>query len=198
MCVFTRYTTIKNSSTMKSTDEMYDIVSNEATKVWGNGKMRDWFVKQIKRAVMINDTQFIAFENPRIETEFLFGYSDLGQGRSFDENHELMKNVREHVIEYFIEQNTRDIRNKLEKLRDDDVQFYKLIQYSGGVNEVCVNEVTYLTRDVETKTMLTPDERRRVIEAYEIELEQMTKRCHTWLKKYGSEKITLTSYWMDR
>lgn len=183
---------------MKKTDAMYNIVFDEATAVWGNSTMRDWMINTIKRASMINDTQFIAFDNPQIKTEFWFGYSDIGQGRSYDENNKLMENVRNHIIKHFIESNTDSIKSTLERLRDENVQFYKQIHYNGGVNEVVVHDVTPYTRDVETKMMITKEERERVIKAFEKELEYMTKRCHTWLKKYGTEKISISSYWVDR
>lgn len=184
---------------MKPTDKNYKMLSDEIKLIWrDNKKMYDWCMKNIKRVTKINeDGDFIAFSNPTLETEFWFGYSDIGQGLSYDDNIKRMEKIRDSITKHFITENTRKFEEMIELLRDKNNEFYVTIKYMGGKHMMHVDQRPPFSRE-DISRLIDFDEREKIIDAYITELEKMTKRCVTWLKKYGTEKIKLRTYWIDR
>lgn len=45
---------------------------------------------------------------------------------------------------------------------------------------------------------LSNDDRARLLTGYKLALEAMEKRCNTYLKRYGVDKLSFRTYWADR
>ena len=186
---------------MKPTDKNYDLLSAEMRLIWGDdAKMFEWEMKEFKRVYVINDNNdFIALTNMPITNEFYFGYSDCGQGPSYDDMSNTIDWVRKNLTRYFIERNTSHLEEELKNLRDETIPFGVYVNYGRGKHCMCFEKIERWTNLNEMKMrVMTKDERKIIIKAYEVELERMTRRCITWLKRYGEKKLIIRTYWMDR
>ena len=82
--------------------------------VWGNSqKMIDYCVKQAAVFIPVANNGIAVIDKPHIETDFYFGYSDCGQGLSYEENNERVNHVSDNLAEYFVNYNLRDINEKI-------------------------------------------------------------------------------------
>lgn len=157
-----------------------------------------------------------------LQTEFLFGYSDMGQGETREQARAHCEYARTHD-DYFIEENTENLREQLARLKNESTKMCKYL-YLGRLAIAEKNPEMYQawdlirsednpddpiwhdTLDSYNKEFydngyiraITSEERERLIVGYQIALEMQEKRCRKYLKRYGLSKIKTSVYWMDR
>lgn len=206
-----------NKASQKELKERYAVIMKA---VWGNSqKMVDYCVKKANVFIPVNNGIAI-IDKPSIETDFWFGYSDCGQGLSYDENKERVDSVRENIKDYFFEKNLKDINEHIKDIEDiiecaeNEYSEYICVNrkhYSDEVIECRVievlnryrgwgmgNSIEYLQQNDSTATIATYDEMVRYLNAYKYVKEQFTKRLEAYWKKYGSTKLHIGTYWVDR
>lgn len=186
---------------MKTTDKNYNALREEMNRIWGtNSHMSDYCCKQANQIVFVGDGDFIVIEKKSLEKDFWFGYSDCGQGLSYEENNDKMKNVSNNISQYFIERNIADLKEMIEQLQDETKRWFKIVNYSGGLHCVTLKTDDYLNRWGYNNPDYVEIDRKYIddiLEAYECELEARVKRCISYLKRFKN-KINVNSYWVDR
>lgn len=169
--------------------------------------MINWCLKQAAYFVPINDGKgIIAIDKHHIETQFYSGYSDIGQGMSYEENNKYMKDVNDSIEEYFINANMSSINSIINRLQEiiDGSTSYKIVQrghYTRQSVECCVRsfEVYHYWDSVPSDSEeLSIEDVKTLLEGYKLYKVDYKKRLITYLKKYGRKHIRMSSYWIDR
>ena len=178
----------------------------ELEKVWKNDTdMVEYCIKQTQSLVKLSTGQLFATDKPSIETRFCFGYSDIGQGPSYDECNDEMDDFRKHEAEYFKHENLQCFDNFIEQLDGDGVkQLYVTNRYRDdyGANIVTTTwisdfdfECHGLRREMYTK--VSAQDKEAIKAVYLADRADMEKRLDTYLKKYGTKKLHVWRYWID-
>ena len=187
--------------TNKMNSELKNIISNEYAKVWGEGShMQTYCVKRAKNAVLMHDGSVIIFDNNSIDKNFYFGYSDCGQGVSYEDNNERIQNINDNLLSYFYRHNLNNIFHSLRKINPNNKyrKPYIVTNYKGS--NICVLE-TYNDYDfnnlAEKPVEMTDDDIAAYNKVIKIERKRFVTRLNSYIKKYGTTKLTVDSYWAD-
>lgn len=189
--------------------------------VWGNSqKMIDYCVKQAAVFIPVANNGIAVIDKPHIETDFYFGYSDCGQGLSYEENNERVNHVTDNLAEYFVNYNLRDINEKIKLIEEildsgnKDGEY--IIINSGHYSSDTVNSahsmqivrpynfytgnatLEEVQRHDATAAIASLEDVKRYLEAYKFVKEMFTKRLNTYLKRFGTSKLSVGTYWVDR
>lgn len=182
-------------------------IYNEYLKCW-NADMATFCTKGICDGVEFPWGIFVA-SKPDIKKEFYFGYSDCGQGLSFEENNNRMEEVERNKTRYFIEQNIEPLNNIIDKLRNSHFVYVYNVCYGDTPINLFVHkfssydllqegETPYRNKSINAGYReLTMDEREKLITFYEGMIEKHTKRVLNYVKRF-SKNISIHSYWIDR
>jgi hypothetical protein len=147
----------------------------------------------------------------KIKTEFSFGYSDIGQGMSYDEMREAMTAARNDE-DFFFDENLEEIKDDFEKIEKHQAYIVRLYLPINGENAnlwglrwSCSSWPEDLERNFGKEGVdyfaferLSPDDQNSIYDLLGTAAERMRDRCEKWLKRYGKEKLRFDSYWMDR
>ncbi len=191
------------------------ILTDDERKQWiENSDLPDWYYKEYPIVVRLSGGEVVAIESDRLQTEFW--HHD--EGPDYDEHCSVTENEQTQRA-YFIAENTSKLQGVLDRLKGVCQSSYKylwLIKFRARnegdfwqlqKSSVCpdaTNAVDYLDeyeRGLYDKGFYKPlsdDDKQRLITAYELAIEKQTKRCNTWLKRYGTEKLSFRTYWADR
>lgn len=184
----------------------YEIGLREA---WNNSeKMVKYDMSRIAYLVPICDGKYIiSLSKPILEKEFHFGYSDMGQGLSYEENNERMKNVRQNLAEHFKKENLSSVNNEIEmveKIIEGKTwqKAYHFVTYYSAPEDSIIHQIGYDTQYGRTFNGKSYDFDIRDLKLFLIGLkylkEYTEKKIDTYLKKYGTSKLHVSSYWIDR
>ena len=183
---------------------------------WKENKITDSMTKcclgHVAVFVPILGGKFIAIvEKERIDKTFYFGYSDCGQGRSWDENQDLAAHVRKNIEEYFIKHNLEGVDRWIREFEDyleyeniegDVPKMYCYPHYYGQDPDAVLCHVTTCRPgwDVipENAKEVPFEDVRLIIEAYKEYRVMLEKQLNTYLKKYGAKHLHVSTYWVDR
>lgn len=189
--------------------------------VWGNSQnMIDYCVKQASVFIPVANNGIAVIDKPRIETDFYFGYSDCGQGLSYEENNERVNHVSDHLAEYFVSYNLRDINEKIkliEEILDSENKDGEYIIINSGhySSDILGNArslqivkpynfytgnttLEEIQRHDASAVVASIEDVKRYLEAYKFIKETFTKRLNTYLKRFGTSKLSVGTYWVDR
>lgn len=189
--------------------------------VWGNSQnMIDYCVKQASVFIPVANNGIAVIDKPRIETDFYFGYSDCGQGLSYEENNERVNHVSDHLAEYFVSYNLRDINEKIKLIeeildsgnKDGEYIIINSGHYSSDIlgnarSLQIVKPYNFYTgnttleeiqRHDASAVVASIEDVKRYLEAYKFIKETFTKRLNTYLKRFGTSKLSVGTYWVDR
>jgi hypothetical protein len=191
----------------KQLKERYSIGLKDVWKK--DSKMIDWEMKQITFIAPICDGKYlINFTKPHIETEFWFGESDMGQGLSHDENNKRMNGVMLNIEQYFIDKNMEGINDEINTIKNilSGKSSYKakhyLHYYSCPVDSPIHGftiESPYYGSGVSGETYdISNKDLKIILKALELNKERFMTRLVSYLKKYGTKKLHVRSYWIDR
>ena len=210
---------VKESYSVKDSP-LYELYKNEMMETWhGDQKMVDFELKNCNYIVQLNNGDYYIIEKPRIEKDFCFGYSDCGQGQSFDEAQETAQAA--HNEKYFMDQNLKDINETIQEFETrrtpgadyrGELKFYKTYKYTNGQErhqKAIRSFYTYETYNEDGElakeerrynykfTELTDQEIDAIITGYKEVKRQFVKRLNAYLKKYGVSKLHIWTYWLD-
>ena len=185
--------------------ELKNKIYGEYLKYWDE-KMAKFCTKEICEALEVNGMIVVA-EKPELQTSFYFGYSDMGQGLSYEENNVRTEQVKKHKDEYFTEKNTEGLTKIIDNLLtmpfvyvypavygDTPINLFQL--KFGKYDLIQDGERPYRNMNIEYR-VLTMEERKAIVKMYERMLEKQTKRVQNYLKRF-SKKISVNTYWIDR
>lgn len=176
------------------------------------GRMTSCCLGHVAVFVPILDDKFIfTIDKERVDKTFYFGYSDCGQGRTWDENQAITEHVRKNIEDYFIEHNLKSIDQKIADMKD----YLEYEHIEGSIKKMyCYPH--YYEQDPEAVLChvstcrpgwdLIPenskevsfDDARLILEALEAYRVTFEKQLHTYLKKYGAKHLSVSTYWIDR
>lgn len=210
---------VKESYSVKDSP-LYGLYKEGMIKVWKNdNKMVDYELKKVNYIVPLNNGDYFIIDKPSIEKSFCFGYSDCGQGQSFEEAQEAAAAADNE--KYFMEKNLHDINKIIAEFETKrtpgseyrgELKFYKSYKYSGGeelhqkairtyYSYETLDENGDLAKDQKylnyTFEELTESEIEAIIAGYKEVKRQFVKRLNTYLKKYGTSKLHIWTYWLD-
>jgi len=207
--------TIKKYFTKESQKELKEMLKSELQIVWTgkkglDSKMVDYGLKTNAYVVPICNGKYILdLDKQKIETEFWFGESDMGQGPSHDENTERMERVKDNFEDYFLDKNLSSINNTIQKLEDilHDKSYlnvcHYLPYYSSKEDSILrgfgfYSEYGPYNRKPEGGIDFSKEDVKILLTAYKIYKEDFTKKLFSYLKRYGLKKLHIHSYWIDR
>lgn len=190
--------------------ELKNIYSAELKKIYTGSSMVTWAVNRAKYLFKMRG-MVVPLEKLNIEKDFYFGYSDIGQGLSYEENNARVNEHEENVIAYFINRNLSDITNKIDKVNEiletyENENYFKkrfVILHEYG-SESNIGEIIYYDyysgrRDnIKEEDYLTIDELKEYLQHLMVWKVMCEKQLQTYLKKYGTKHISFNTYWVDR
>lgn len=180
-------------------------------EVWpGSKKMQEYARKEANYIVELNNDDIYVIRKPRIETKFCFGFGMYGA--DWNNDHERASHAAHNAAtnkDYFIQENLKEIEQKLKSLRDSKYEGYKYCPYTGMSKDsklkaysLCQSwdnpeQSPYKWDRLVALEKLTQEEINALISGYEVVKEMFTKRLNTYLKRYGLSKIQTWTYLRD-
>ena len=197
----------------ESQKELRERYMNGQIEVWrGDEKMVKFCTKEAAYIIPICGGKYLlSIDKEKIDTEFWFGESDCGQGLSHDENAKRMSDVRHNIEDYFIEHNLRSINSMIETLEEilstsTSKKIEHHLAYYSSPEDNCIHNYSFYdpyswngnTKPSEGGEDMTKKDISLLLDAYKIYKEDFIKRLHTYLLKFGTKKLYIHSYWIDR
>lgn len=183
------------------------LLKEEFAKIWEKDKgMQDYCLKKTSNCVLTSFGCLVTFDKPKIKTRFCFGYSDFGQGQSFDEANQQEANFGE---KQFLRNNLADMKRTLElfekETSEDGVEAPDDLYFYNNSSRGNIYEFAFLTEyDVERNTgwfknliKATEEDFQKCYAAQKQEYEKFEKRLKSYLKRYGTKKLHTWTYWAD-
>lgn len=188
-----------------------DYIGMIAKEVWtGNDHMIDYERKNIDEVVELDNGDLIGIETPRIETRFCFGYGYCGVSTDEDyKNAEEMRRYAQESEDYFLNENLKGLNGMIEDLQDDNLYFYKFVKYTGCKDDSSIKDIRWCRlgytpeyepwrwSNLRGLKELTEDERKKLIVGYQNVKAKFEKRLRTYLKRYGTKKLTTWTFLSD-
>jgi hypothetical protein len=171
----------------------------EISIIWQNDKkMVDYCLKKNELYVpILNDTKIICLEKPKIEKEFYFPE----HGHDFDEVCRYERDVNKNLENYFIEQNMKQISDQIKAINEQPENVYALQSYNKkNPNSIIYDYCIALGCINSTNEYIKLDEKsiNNILEGLEYQKKTFEKRLKSYLKRYGTKKISTNTYWADR
>lgn len=185
------------------------------TEVWKDSESMQKYAEKecCYHIVELENGDIYAYEKPRIETSFCFGYGMYGV--STDEDMDGASRMAHHARtneDYFIKENLKDIETHitwLTKAYNGECEAYKYANYSGQPHGTKLKTYSVVSMwdnpendpsrwarltDVER---LSQEEIDTLIKGWNKVSEMFTKRLNTYLKRYGLSKLNTWTYLRD-
>lgn len=180
---------------------MYEeILINE---VWHDDQqMVDYCMKKAAYIVELTNGDIVVIEKPSIIKDFCFGYRDSRYDtEDMDRAYEMASHA-ETSVDYFLSENLAQIDEQIARLENKEMsslEFYlNTNYYSQPADSKLKSLNAYYWHDERKKgTVLTGEDRDRVIEGYKAVREIFDRRLHSYLKRYGLSKVNAWAYWQD-
>lgn len=179
---------------MKKIDEglMREYLDREMDGRYTGPKWEKYFRNRVTWLVKLTDGTIHAIEKPTIETRFCFGES----GYDFDEKVAEAAEARTNE-DLFRNRNLRDLDEKIKTLKDGPEDGYCVwLTVWNGVSDLHIGR--WWNKEAAYNPIEISDEdRKRLLEGYEIVRESFAKRIDAYLKRYGLSKVHAWTYWVD-
>lgn len=133
---------------------------------------------------------YYILSKPRLNTQFCFGYSCIGQGDSYEEAQE-QRRLASSKPDYFLSYNLDEFDNK--NYFGENDWFGRC--YDSNRVEIC--HAKYVNWEESRKTKFSEEENEKFREFVAKARARFEKRLHTYLKKYGTSKLHCWTYWVD-
>lgn len=178
-------------------------------------KMVDYCVKSVSVLVPFKNGSIGIIDKSNIDTNFWFGYSNCGQGLSYDECNRTMDHVQNNIAEYFKEKNMQEF-DRLEK----DIAEAKSNLEANSKYSVPTISTKYYGQNkanpmCNVNLFSDPsriNENDADVMVHRIDMEELlmweagvkqarknfNKRLDAYLKRFGTSKLSVHRYWVDR
>lgn len=186
------------------------LLQEEYANIWASDKrMQEYCMKEISNCVFTSFGGLVVFEKQKIDTKFCFGYSDCGQGQSYED---AQKAEDSFGAASFLKANLKNMDEVLQLFSGLDEygnETYKKLyftpKYYGSKK---IMRFVFLTpgRAVDPEvTRFYPDglieasaeDFKKCYQAQKDERAKFEKRLKSYLKKYGTSKLKTWTYWVD-
>lgn len=184
------------------------------TEVWQDDfRMQEYSRKECEYVVELSNGNIISLDKPRIQKDFCFG---MGMYASYTdeelEEAEALADKARTDVQYFIDQNMKQITDKIKVLKEaleGKRECYTYINYSGQPEtsdlmtytpcRICDNPEFDPRRwqRLHAVKKLSSDDIQLIIGGLEEVAKKFMKRLNTYLKKYGLEKLNVWTYCRD-
>ena len=154
-------------------------------------KERDYLDKTTFDVVKFADGSLLPISKSNMETRFCFSYDEYMDCHCKTNTYKEALDAADNVgFEYFLKENLKDIENRIKHLEEEEkvyfVKYYwrgsdKVVGFQFWEDNNCIRE-------------LTSEEKNIIINVLKKQIENKTKRCQTWWKKYGKEKLKTWTY----
>lgn len=171
----------------------------EISIIWQNDKkMINYCLKENELYIpILNDTKIICLEKPKIEKEFYFPE----HGYDYNEVCQYKRDVNKNLENYFIEENMKQISDKIKALKELPQEVYALQSYyKRKPNSIIYDYYIGLSCINLTSEYIKLDEKsiNNILKGLEYQKTTFEKKLKSYLKKYGTKKISTSTYWADR
>lgn len=173
-----------------------------------------YYKSDIGNVVELENGQVLVIEKPRLETHFCFGYSDFGQGMTYDEANKCERCFNE---DDFVNENIRrsGLQTRIKELNEmDSTQQVWAFQNNVTTNRFVSYQILHVTTEgifynyyfnypkkfedcPEYTVRLTNKDIEALKKALQDTLDEFNKRVHTYLKRFGLKKVHKWTYWVD-
>lgn len=165
---------------------------------WNNKeKMVEYCTNKAARLVKLSSGDIFAIDKPNIETRFCFGYSlNTHDTEDYDDANRMTASLQKNE-RYFKEQNLSKFREEMDILQGKG-RFANNVPFFHSKDGIA--RLDFCRRDEamrEDAIPCTEEDKRAIVDAYQIELKAFDKRLNTYLKRYGMKNIRTWSYWRD-
>ena len=191
----------------KINSELKNEIFNEFTKAWDE-RMSNYCTNEIGVAAKLPDGKIFAVKKEKIKKKFYFAE---GFSREMDEALDLCENATENG-DYFLMKNTLRYRDMIElieldgNVKSDNIYFGYIprvirTSYCGEKEPINIFEIQGIGKQAiyngsyGAGEELTIVEKQAAIMLYRYALEEMEKKCRSYLKKYGTKFLSATTYW---
>lgn len=191
------------------------ILSDKERKEWIAENFSSAYTdKDFAVVVKLSGGEYVAIGRTELKTEFW--HHDEGPGY---EEHCRITDNEQSMRDYFLSENLSDLQDIIDWLNNKQTRGYKrylwLINSNKGdigawhldrsqVNPEATNAIECLDtyeRGLYNQGLykkLSQDDKERLITGFKLAMEKREKRCKTWLKRYGVNKLSFRTYWADR
>lgn len=206
-----RATSASTPTYILSDEERRAWVDTFATaRKWDNA---DYWLKLYPIVCRLENGEIVPIATKKLET--VFWHHDEGAGY---EAHKEITSTSDNMSKYFISDNLEDLNNIIDGLQGkrtgtsyeylwlanwhEDKNNWEL-QWS-NINPESTNAVEFLDRqqrkmyDEGKYRKISEGDKQRLSTAYKLAYDKRKKRCETWLKRYGVDKLSFRTYWADR
>ena len=184
----------------------YNKALEEAWK--GDERMVKYDMNQIAYLVPIcNGNYIIKISKVKLDKDFYFGYSDIGQGLSFEENTKRMDEFKKNIEQNFKEKNLSTIDSMIKQLEEiicghSSIKAMHFVQYYNCPENSILHDFGFddpwRGRSFTGKGFdLDLRDLKLILEGYKLLREYTIKKINGYLKRYGTNKIYVSSYWID-
>lgn len=174
-------------------------------EVWRNSpSMVDYCLKKAAFIVELTNNNILIIDKPSIEKRFCFGYGLNGVSdyeehkRAYD-----MCNIAANDQEYFINKNLAQIDEIVDDIKDTkngSFKMYLMTQYMNCPDYCHLKGFRFLRWHESPRDgyeEVSPLDKERILQGYEVVRANFVKRLNTYLKKYGLSKIETWTYLRD-
>lgn len=175
---------------------MNTLIEKYIDGVCGQGKvfkddMRDYFKKSIFDVIELDDGCLYAIHKSGMETRFCFRYDEVMDSECGTNTYKDANDMARDVgFEYFLKENLKEMKDRIEHLREDKPVYWSKAYWRGTSDIV---NCTWI-KDSDVVREMTDAEKEVVIKVLEKQIENKTKRCMTYWKKYGKSKLHTWTY----
>ncbi len=171
-------------------------------------------IKNYPVAVRLEGGEILAIHQTSLRTEFW--HHD--EGPDYERHLQITKD-KQTMTDYFFQKNLEDLNEFVEAFEGKSSRgTYKYLWLANwnepdcnswslrwsNINPESVNARSFL--DTTEQRMydsglyrgLSDNDKQRLMTAYNLAIVKRAKRCQTWLKRYGVEKLHFDTYWADR
>lgn len=179
------------------------LLKEEFAKIWENDKgMQDYCLKNTSNCILTSFGGLVTFDKPKIETRFCFGYHDsMFDTESYDTANDRCEKFGE---EQFLAENLKDMKHALdlfEGKKEANYRGKKELYFTKKYMESEIYRIYFLVEyDAEKHPDLrkaTDEDFQKCYAAQKQEYEKFENRLKSYLKRYGTKKLTTWTYWMD-
>ena len=186
--------TVKAVAVVKSDEEDKELFAEALKLARGDEKWAKDLLKDVT-AVRLSDGKLVVFGKPTIEKDFCFGYSDWGQGMTYDEANEL---VRKYSTDgqYFVKDNLKREYGYVERLENASAEEPVYIVPMYGREDVGLYKITtnkYALNAVEVPA----DDVEKLLKHAKALSDKFEKKLNNYIKRYGTDKLKVWTYWAD-
>lgn len=175
----------------------------------------EYCMKKAAEVVELPNGLMVEIEKERIRTQFCFGYSDIGQGPTYEEAWRSMENADTNEA-YFLRRNMEAFDGVLGGLYRHGQDYMVVLQGNtehlrglslkrttdvldavGGSVVIPALKGQELTVRGNRWYICTDEDVKLIRDAYERARDAHMKKCRAYLKRYGLSKLSTRMYWID-